>query len=81
MHSVANYAERICGRVIRFEPGKHAEIFVLCLKGAQDNKWFQKASQGLEYIEINEQELDLVLNHQPLNKKVRTSSGFNGLRY
>ena len=58
-----------------------SEIFVLCLKGAQDNKWFQKASQGLEYIEINEQELDLVLNHQPLNKKIRTSSGFNGLRY
>lgn len=80
-HSDKISLTQIIGRVIRFEPGKHAEIFVLCLKGAQDNKWFQKASQGLEYIEINEQELDLVLNHQPLNKKIRTSSGFNGLRY
>jgi superfamily II DNA or RNA helicase len=80
-HSDKISLQQCVGRGVRFEPGKHAEIFVLCLKGAQDNKWFQKASQGLEYIEINEQELDLVLNHQPLNKKVRTSSGFNGLRY
>jgi superfamily II DNA or RNA helicase len=69
------------GRVCRFAPDKHAEVFTLTLKGTQDQKWHLKSSQGLEYIEINEQELDLVLNHQPLNKKVRTSSGFNGLRY
>lgn len=80
-HSDKISLQQCIGRGVRFEPGKHAEIFVLCLKGAQDNKWFQKASQGLEYIEINEQELDLVLKHQPLNKRVRTSSGFNGLRY
>jgi len=80
-HSDKISLQQCVGRGVRFEPSKHAEIFVLCLKGAQDNKWFQKASQGLEYIEINEQELDLVLNHQPLNKKIRTSSGFNGLRY
>lgn len=80
-HSDKISLQQCVGRGVRFEPGKHAEIFVLCLKGTQDNKWFLKAAQGLDYIEINEQELDLVLNYQPLNRKAKKSSGFNGLRY
>ena len=69
------------GRVIRFEPGKHAEVFILTLQGCQDNKWFQKASEGMEYIEINEQELEKVLQHETLNKKPKISSKFRGIRY
>ena len=69
------------GRVIRFEPGKHSEIFILTLQGCQDNKWFQKASEGMEYVEIDEQELETVLQHKPLNKKPKVSSKFRGIRY
>lgn len=69
------------GRVIRFEPGKHAEVFILTLRGCQDNKWFQKASEGMEYIEITEQELEKVLQHETLNKKPKISSKFRGIRY
>lgn len=69
------------GRVIRFEPDKHAEVFILTLQGCQDNKWFQKASEGMEYIEINEQELEKVLQHETLNKKPKISSKFRGIRY
>jgi superfamily II DNA or RNA helicase len=69
------------GRVIRFEPGKHSEIFILTLQGCQDNKWFQKASEGMEYVEIDEQELETVLQRNPLNKKPKVSSKFRGIRY
>ena len=69
------------GRVIRFEPGKHSEIFILTLRGCQDNKWFQKASEGMEYIEIDEQELETVLKREPLFKTTKTSAKFRGLRY
>jgi superfamily II DNA or RNA helicase len=69
------------GRVIRFEPGKHSEIFILALKGCQDNKWFQKASEGMEYYEINEQELETVLDHEPLFKTPKISTKFRGIRY
>ena len=58
------------GRVVRFEPGKKAEIFTLVLKGTVEDKWYNKSMEGLSYIEINEQELDSILNNKALvNKK------------
>lgn len=69
------------GRVIRYEKGKEAEVFFLVLKGCQDDKWFKKANEGMEFIEINEQELDFILNRQELNKTVKVQSSFNGFRF
>ena len=40
-------------RVCRFEPGKHAEIFVLCLKGAQDQQMVSKSfSRSLNTLKL-----------------------------
>lgn len=38
-HSDKISLQQCIGRGVRFEPGKHAEIFVLCLRGTQDSKW------------------------------------------
>lgn len=66
------------GRVIRAEPGKEAEIFTLVIKGTVEEQWCRKASEEMNFIEINEQELDLVLNNRPLiNKKEKIQSKIN----
>jgi superfamily II DNA or RNA helicase len=57
------------GRVIRYEPGKQAEIFTLVLKGTVEEKWFQKSTEDMNYIELNEEELKKVLNNEPLINK------------
>lgn len=69
------------GRAVRFEEGKEAEIFTLVLKGCQDNKWYQKASVGMKYIEVNEEELDKVLAGEPLKKQTKIQQDFNGFRF
>lgn len=51
------------GRVIRYEEGKEAEIFTLVLKGTVEEYWFKNSSLGKSYIEINENELDLILKN------------------
>lgn len=71
------------GRVIRFEQGKEAEIFTLVLKNTVEEQWCKKASEEMNFIEINEQELDCVLKHIPLinkNEKVQTKTNNNILR-
>lgn len=50
------------GRVIRKEGDKVAEIFHLVLKGTVEENWTKNASEGMEYIEISEDELIEVLN-------------------
>ena len=57
------------GRVIRYEPGKQAEIFTLVLKGTVEEKWFQKSTEDMNYIELNEEELMEVLENKPLLNK------------
>lgn len=73
------------GRCIRFEPGKTAEIFTLVLKGTVEEKWYSKSGESLEYIEINEQELDSVLQGIPLKNKRKilqeTTTFSNMLRF
>jgi len=69
------------GRVIRFAPEKQAEIFTLVLKDTVEEKWFQKAEEGMDYIEINEEELDTVLADQPIDLVVKTQEKYNGFRY
>lgn len=57
------------GRVIRYEPGKQAEIFTLVLKGTVEEKWFQKSTEDMNYIELNEDELMEVLENKPILNK------------
>ena len=50
------------GRVIRYEDNKKAEIFTLVIKGTMEEGWYQTSTAGKNYIEINEQELDEILD-------------------
>ena len=54
------------GRVIRKEGDKVAEIFHLVLRGTVEENWSKNASQGMDYIEIDEQELYRILDGEEL---------------
>ena len=70
------------GRVLRFAPNKRAEIFTLVIKGTVEEKWLEKAGEGMSYIELNEEELDLVLDNKELNKTVKNYKPYkNMFRY
>lgn len=58
-----------CGRVIRKEPGKNAEIFTLVLRNTVEENWYRKSMENLNYIELNESELDAVLNKENIDNK------------
>lgn len=70
------------GRCIRFEEGKQAEIFTLVIKGTVEDQWYKKANEDNNFIEINEEELELVLKGE-LDKKAKTQQKINNeiLRY
>ena len=58
------------GRTIRFEPGKQAEIFTLIIKNSVEEKWLANSTDS-SYIVINEQQLEKVLNYEPLELRDR----------
>lgn len=58
------------GRVIRKEENKEAEFFTLVIKGTQELNWFLN-SNTTEYITINEQQLENVLNYENLDIRKR----------
>lgn len=58
------------GRTIRFEPGKQAEIFTLIIRNSVEEKWLANSTDS-SYIVINEQQLEKVLNYEPLELRDR----------
>jgi superfamily II DNA or RNA helicase len=74
--SKINHVQGI-GRTIRFEEGKEAEIFYLVIKGTVEDNWYAKSSEGMNYIEITENELIDVLKNKSLNnKRIKTQNKF-----
>jgi superfamily II DNA or RNA helicase len=69
------------GRVIRYEEGKVAEIFVLVLNNTVEQQWFKKSQEGQKFIEINESELQTVLDNEPIDKKVQVQEKVNVFRF
>lgn len=68
------------GRCIRFEKGKQAEIFTLVLRNTVEENWYRKSMENLNYIELNETELDEILNNQNLiNKQEVTQQVTNNI--
>ncbi len=57
------------GRVIRAEPGKKAEIFTLVLRNTVEENWYRKSMEDLNFIELNESELDEILNNKNIDNK------------
>lgn len=65
------------GRVIRKEEGKSAEVFTLVLRNTVEQQWYRKSSEEMNFIEIDEYELDKVLNNEPLNKQEKIQDKVN----
>lgn len=63
------------GRVSRAYEGKIAEVYWLVLKNTVEDKWWQNANEGVEYYELNEEELQQVLsNPQSIQKTLKVQS-------
>lgn len=54
------------GRVIRFEPNKQAENFILVIRGTVEEKWLTNA-YGNKITKINEEELDKILKGEEVD--------------
>ena len=65
-----------CGRAIRWEQGKQAEVFMLVLRGTVEENWAKKAAENQSIIEINEDELNKVLNNENLDKEAKKQEVF-----
>lgn len=59
------------GRIIRFEPGKVAELFTLIIKDTQEWRWFQNSNSSANVIVLSEDDLDIVLKNQNFNTRPR----------
>jgi hypothetical protein len=57
------------GRVIRYEPGKEAEIFTLVLANTNEEHWFNTSNEGKSYIEVTEKELEEILDYKDVNAR------------
>lgn len=64
------------GRVIRYEPGKQAEIFNLILNNTTEVKWFSTAHPDGNYKVIDEQGLDKVLKGEDPGEYVKPAARF-----
>lgn len=74
--SKTSHIQRV-GRVLRFEKDKNAEFFILVIRNTVEDNWIKKASEDMDYIEINESELDDVLLNGSIDKPVKTQDKFN----
>ena len=59
--------------MIRFEENKEAEIFTLVIKGTVEEAWYNTSTNGKNYIEITEEELDIILAGGELENLERTA--------
>lgn len=69
--------QQSCGRVLRAEPGKQAEIFSLVIRGTVEENWYKKATEDRSVIEIDEEELDKILKNETVDKKAKKQEKFN----
>jgi superfamily II DNA or RNA helicase len=63
------------GRTLRFQPGKVAEIFTLVIRGTNEEKWYNEAIKGTNYITIDEEDLEIVLSQGSIDNRERDNSG------
>lgn len=61
------------GRCIRLEDNKLAEMFTLVIAGTNDERWFENANNGQQYISISDKDLDIVLSGQEYHSRPKTA--------
>lgn len=59
------------GRAIRQEEGKIAEIFTLVISKSIEENWYSNANVNQQYITINENQLDIILNGGEVSTKIK----------
>lgn len=59
------------GRAIRQEEGKIAEIFTLVIGKSIEENWYSNANVNQQYITINENQLDIILNGGEVSTKTK----------
>lgn len=64
-------ALQVIGRSIRKEGDKTSEIFNLILKDTIEEAWFQKSHKNSEYITIDENQLEKILNNEEIQIRRR----------
>ncbi len=57
------------GRIIRFAPGKKAELFTLIIAGTQEFGWWRNSKTSSNYMIINEDQLDDVLTGKKITSR------------
>lgn len=63
------------GRILRYEEGKEAMLFILVIRNTVEDSWFNKAISNLQYETLDEEQLDNMLNGRayiPLVDKKRS---------
>ena len=48
-------------------------MFTLVIANTNDNRWFENANNGQQYITLTENELDIVLNGGEVNSRPKTA--------
>ena len=48
-------------------------MFTLVIAGTNDERWFENANAGQQYIAINEKDIDIVLNGGEYNSRPKTA--------
>ena len=67
------------GRIERVEGNKTSEFFNLVIKDSVEEKWFFKAYTGIEYVTINQEELEDVLARKPIRFRKNKKNNFDYL--
>ena len=65
------------GRIERVEGDKTSEFFNLVIKNTIEERWFVTANAGIDYITINEEELEDVLSGKPIRFRKNKNVDFD----
>ena len=73
--------QQTLGRVIRYAPGKEAEIFTLVIKGTMEESWHSKSTKSNSYITISEENLMKILKGEKFTSLKNVEKDNNLLRF
>lgn len=73
--------QQTLGRVIRYAPGKEAEVFTLVIKGTMEESWHSKSTKSNSYITISEENLIHILKGEKFTSLKNVEKDNNLLRF
>ena len=73
--------QQTLGRVIRYAPGKEAEVFTLIIKGTMEESWHSKSTKSNSYITISEENLMKILKGEKFTSLKNVEKDNNLLKF